>query len=870
MKHLLIWLTLSAAALCLATDKSLDFWDEEARLFGAVPQGQHVDSFLAARQNVNYTAKGFELDHADRVEGDLSVLYKPAAAGMLPRFGFVAGLWGEIWKLSPQHSLHLWINVQDKDVSNVWKIQLVDFQGLEAAGELSGTGTGGKWKELTLPLNRLKAAAGFDWTQVKLCEFEALFSKEARIHFDGVRFVNGKTVIGVTDKTIAQRMAEAEASRAARVEAAFRQSARKDAFPVVSAFAKMMLNEDLETANQILIDELKKSSDANAWGLLETPLYCRFYYFFSTRCGKFPGRMTPATEKLLLETLWERTAAKNDIAWARQSTWYLDGSENHDLNAKVCNLVTARIFMNEPDYKDRIYPDYGFGGSYHYGHAGYYGPGIDPATRYGGGRANLADGKQYNAKDHYEVWLAFLKTYFRERTERGFFLEYGACGYSKHTLNFVDLAYQYGGDSELHGTIDNFITLYWAEWAQVSISGVRGGPKTRHHHTVFEGNATPNLIGFHLGGPANAACWWYWNLINDYKLPSVVWSMVLDREGMGCYTYKARGIGEENNVLPRPLGTERSLVVDTDARFLKSTYVTPDYTLGTQMDHPSAVHSHLSICGRWHGMTFAQSPNARIVPVCLPEKESKPEKKDAYELEAMYQTAQHEQTLIVQQSRRWYAVHPEWYPVNADYDQPVGIWFGSKWDRRMETNGWIFVQSGNAYAAVRPVLWDEKYEKEHKKKTDGNQVFFNAPDDAPTVKLRTDCYTWSEDKSILLLEDKHTPVIIEAGRKADYATLEAFMADVLDNPIALYKTVVPGDNILVYTGCGANAKEIVFSAGAPQIPTIGGQPIDYSYPMTFDSPTLKSEYKSGKIHIEYGGEKLNLDFSKNPWWAFWR
>jgi len=52
-------------------------------------------------------------------------------------------------------------------------------------------------------------------------------------------------------------------------------------------------------------------------------------------------------------------------------------------------------------------------------------------------------------------------------------------------------------------------------------------------------------------------------------------------------------------------------------------------------------------------------------------------------------------------------------------------------------------------------------------------------------------------------------VIIEAGRVADYPTLEAFKTAVLGNPPELYKTVVPGDHILVYSGCGATAKEIV-------------------------------------------------------------
>jgi hypothetical protein len=107
-------------------------------------------------------------------------------------------------------------------------------------------------------------------------------------------------------------------------------------------------------------------------------------------------------------------------------------------------------------------------------------------------------------------------------------------------------------------------------------------------------------------------------------------------------------------------------------------------------------------------------------------------------------------------------------------------------------------------------------------------------------------------------------VIIEAGSTSDYPTLADFIADVVDNPIALYKTVMPGSNILVYSGCTADAPEIVFNAGVPQIPTIGGEPVNYSYPMTFDSPYLKSEYGSGKILIEYGGEQRSLDFTEQP------
>ena len=123
-----------------------------------------------------------------------------------------------------------------------------------------------------------------------------------------------------------------------------------------------------------------------------------------------------------------------------------------------------------------------------------------------------------------------------------------------------------------------------------------------------------------------------------------------------------------------------------------------------------------------------------------------------------------------------------------------------------------------------------------------------------------DAYSWTRDHTVIELKDKFAPVIIEGGLKEDYSTLDAFMADVLDNDLKLYKTVVPGFNVLVYSGCGEDAKEIVFNAGTIEIPTIGGEYIDYSYPMVFDSPYMKSEYKSGKIELQYGEEKLNLDF----------
>ena len=178
-----------------------------------------------------------------------------------------------------------------------------------------------------------------------------------------------------------------------------------------------------------------------------------------------------------------------------------------------------------------------------------------------------------------------------------------------------------------------------------------------------------------------------------------------------------------------------------------------------------------------------------------------------------------------------------------------------------EKNGWIFLQSGDAYAAVRPVLRDAAAAAAQKVENTGNQVGFVSPKEEPTVPLRTDCFKWSSDHSYFTLEDRFSPVIVEGGRRADYPTLDVFMAAVLANPLALYKTLVPGSDILVYTGCGKAAPEIVFSTGTNEMPTVGGKYVDYAYPMTFESPYMKSVYKSGKVELQFAGERLNLDFT---------
>jgi len=129
------------------------------------------------------------------------------------------------------------------------------------------------------------------------------------------------------------------------------------------------------------------------------------------------------------------------------------------------------------------------------------------------------------------------------------------------------------------------------------------------------------------------------------------------------------------------------------------------------------------------------------------------------------------------------------------------------------------------------------------------------------VKLEDRPYRYTDDGRFIVLNDRFSPVIIQAGDQKQYRSFEGFMAETQQAPIALHKTVVPSFNILLFTPPVENAPEMVFNTANNEIPMLNDQYISYEHPLTFDSPYLKSEYKNGKIQIEFAGELLELNFA---------
>ncbi len=845
MKRLLIILV--ACGLVMAAE-TFDSWIEEPLLFGIAAANQPV---IAAETAVKY----FDRDTVNVRQGDFSMVFTADKAGKF-KLGLTRGKFIDGWNLAENTTLLMSV-MADRDYVNL-PIEIVDAAGNIAKSVVDISE--GKWNDLNIPLVGFDGFEEIDTSAIKAVQFVIEVKKGDKIWFDGVRFsAPGMVDIGVTDKTIEQRIEEAKATKDLRRNAAFAEVARTGGFKILlnGRFAKLWLNQDVDKVNAELL-EIFTTDDKTVrdqygidehWALFLTSMLNRLYFNFGSKSKVFPGRLYPETEKALLELMWERTKDKNDIYLSKLNTWWMEGSENHDINAKVADLLSSQIFMNEPDFKDRIYPDHGNGGGEGYWFHQMY---ADSENFGPHGRASFKDHKKkYNAAAHYKAWVRYLDEYLTERAKKGFFVEVGSPGYMKYTVSFINDIYDYCDDKQLRKRTRDFLDLFWTDWALKQINGVHGGGRTRDHVGIGGKDALYDYCQFLLGGQGSAAHAQFAVLLTDYTLPKAAFEFAFGRRQLGSYEYITRKPGEANNEWPAPLGTERIIRCDTESRLLHYCWVTPDYIIGTQMDHPGAVHCHLSAANRTQGIIFSTSPEARIFPRDLEQSE---DGKWKISKNSFYRSVQHKDVLITQQAKGWFARHPDWFPSPPKpVNLPFGVYMSKSIEKKGEKDGWIFLQEGNSFIAVNVI---------HCPGTGGrpvdqwSQVFTSGDDMAEPRDIIG--YEWVSDE-LIKCKDAYDTIIIETSSVDKHGTMQAFMDDILDNSLRVEKTVVPGYYVVYYTGC-KDAPQIYFNAASLEIPMLGGQRLDYAPKNVISSKYMNAVYGSGKIYVDRFGEKSRWKF----------
>lgn len=601
-------------------------------------------------------------------------------------------------------------------------------------------------------------------------------------------------------------------------------------YKVLALYSMFYLKKNLEHANDRLYNALTSKTDEfndsfavhDEWSLILEPTLIRVYYYFGSKGN---GSLEARVEKVLLDFLWEKMLYKNDIHQSKESTWWMVASENHDINAKACALITSQIFMDLPDYQNRVYPDKGCGGGtgfwFHYMYT--FMNGNKESGKGPEGRRSAMPSGNYTAKDHYAAWVDYWMRYISERARKGFFLEVSASGYMKFTLSFLSLIQEFCQDEKLKNRSKYFFDLIWAEWAQDQIGGRRGGAKTRHvfNHDITCFDAMYHMSAFLLGAEGDACDNYYFQLLSDYELPEIVWDLIYNRKDHEPYEYISRKPGEEEPVYPRPLGTERTLLCDTPSRLLRYSYITTDYIIGTQMDHPMAIQSHLSTTKRHHEVKFATSPDAYIYPTAFEENEEG----DLIPAGVLYRSVQHKDILISQQAFGFTQVNPEWFPHPRPVVHKYGLHFGKTFENFIEKGGWLFIKEGNGFLAVRPAFGDWHKYKIHS----------------------------------YILDDAYAPIIMHTGSHSKYCSLDQFIDTILSNTLEINDIVSVGYNTVTYRT--TDGVEIYFNAANNEPPMVNGMYIDYAPSKTYDSPYISGDYGDPVITVSNGDKKLVLDFT---------
>ena len=546
----------------------------------------------------------------------------------------------------------------------------------------------------------------------------------------------------------------------------------------VYALAALYLDVEPNTANQAVIDAVDEvlndpccpASCGLDW---QQNLFFRIYSYFNANSSYYPGRLTSTAESKLCEVMWFWLQGQSKVADAETAvsqTWFFRFSENIDIMYDTSSWGAAQVLKD-----------------------------VAPYNTY-----TCDDG--YTIQQHYDAWTEYFKEYLRERAKRGLFVEVAAHSYAKYTLQGIYNFFDFAEDALLSYRAGMLLDLYWADWAHDQINAARGGGKLR----IYQDKALPSwddargMAGYYLGigyngGHAAQMCL----ATSTHRLPLVVMDIALDIDGRGVYEFKSRRPGLA--WLPAPPEAAGKAAVDPNCRIHRYTYATPSYVLGTLMYGKHLLEEWGGASqNRWTGLIFATATDDMIYTQCVPIPEGYA---NTYN---QHWSVQNKNTLIVQRLGSPYSLHTG--------DMRVYFAPGLTID---EQGGWVLVDNGSAYAAVKPA-WGG--------------------------------YTW-DDTNWLRVGDNAAPVIIEAAQASDYgdnyATFEAAV---------LAQTINVNSGVLTYTGLNGSGT-FTFYTASTQPPEVNGTPIDYEPNYTFDSPFMHEDWASGIVTISKDSRQKVLDFN---------
>ncbi|MEI7776762.1 MAG: hypothetical protein WCK17_18545, partial [Verrucomicrobiota bacterium] len=355
----------------------------------------------------------------------------------------------------------------------------------------------------------------------------------------------------------------------------------------------LYLNEQLAEANTALREMCQYHLD-RPQTLLEIHSFpgairylAQLAQFYGPDGTRAKGRLTEEAYRVVVATMWEWARVKSKMsenAVHESHTWAIKDSENHHANHFASCWAATALLARLPEYRDRKFDD---------GHT---------------------------AAEHHAAWTAYLREYLSERGRKGMTVEIESPSYASTTLSAVYWLYELSDDPVLKHRASDYITLYWALWAEQQIDGVSGGAKARCYPasamggTDFMGRAAWYALG--IGSPEFVHLEMLPFVTSSWTMPDVVTDLAAELKGRGSYEVMERRPG-----LTQPGAEPRkgwNLLAPESGGLVRYSYCTPEFVMGSLFcaARPSTDWATISSQNRWHGVIFRGSPQARIYPYC--------------------------------------------------------------------------------------------------------------------------------------------------------------------------------------------------------------------------------------------------------------
>jgi hypothetical protein len=413
--------------------------------------------------------------------------------------------------------------------------------------------------------------------------------------------------------------------------------------------------------------------------------------------------------------------------------------------------------------------------------------------------------------EHFDAWTTYAKEYIRQRARKGMLLEIDSPSYTTATLGFIETCHALADDLVLKKRAGQFMDLYWALVAEEQLAGITGGAMTRCYldHAMRGSGFLPGAAWHVLGVGKDSGRPYY---AGSWEVPDVVLKIAHRWPERAPYEIRQRRMGLAVPGYDRP--TKYRLRTDFGG-LLRYTWCTPDFIMGSLMHEARPTQDWIAISSqnRWSGVTF--SGGGRVF--------STPYDPRGKSILNGFWSVQSKGSMISQQLLSRKTGEPI-TGEGASHDWRV---FFSKagLTRPVREDRWFFAEAPNAFVGVCVV--------------DGVAAF---SEEAPRFGQ------W------LVCENKDTPVIIEAGRKSDFGSFEAFRKRVLAQFVSME------DSVLTYRSLGGDT--LIFHADRSRLPEINGKPVELAPVKVYDSPFVQSEWDSGVVTIQFGVEKRVLDFNR--------